>query len=144
MLIVMKMAAYFEFRIVIKLLVMACIHYDIPAPNICQSLEFFFSFPVSDSLFSSAGYTFGAPTPPPGSPYSPVQVTQLELLTKGFNHQNIIIQQQPDYHHPPSPKKAQQIHTVRNCLLHYQEISVLKNLALILVDLTNSARVNID
>ncbi|XP_018573680.1 protein winged eye isoform X2 [Anoplophora glabripennis] len=59
---------------------------------------------VSDSLFSTSGYTFGAPTPPPGSPYSPIPVTQLELLTKGFNS-NIIIQQ-PDY--PPSPKKAQE------------------------------------
>ncbi|KRT84879.1 hypothetical protein AMK59_1993, partial [Oryctes borbonicus] len=49
----------------------------------------------------STGYTFGAPTPPPGSPYSPVPVTQLELLTKGFNS-NIIIQQ-PEY--PLSPKK---------------------------------------
>ncbi|KAJ3646267.1 hypothetical protein Zmor_023861 [Zophobas morio] len=56
-----------------------------------------------DSLFSSAGYTFGAPTPPPGSPYSPVPVTQLELFAKGFNS-NIIIQQ-PDY--PVSPKKLQ-------------------------------------
>lgn len=65
-------------------------------------LTLFSSFTVSDSLFSSTGYTFGAPTPPPGSPYSPVHVTQLELL-KGFNS-NIIIQQ-PDY--PPSPKKAQ-------------------------------------
>nr|CAH7723316.1 unnamed protein product [Callosobruchus chinensis] len=44
----------------------------------------------SDSLFSAAaaaaaaGYTaFGAPTPPPGSPYSPVPVAQLELLAKG-------------------------------------------------------------
>lgn len=66
-------------------------------------LQIFF-FSVSDSLFSSAGYTFGAPTPPPGSPYSPVQVTQLELLAKGFTNSNIIIQQ-PDY--PPSPKKPQ-------------------------------------
>jgi hypothetical protein len=56
-----------------------------------------------DSLFSSTGYTFGAPTPPPGSPYSPVPVTQLELLAKGFNS-NIIIQQ-PDY--PLSPKRLQ-------------------------------------
>ncbi|XP_044253673.1 protein winged eye isoform X2 [Tribolium madens] len=61
------------------------------------------SFYHKDSLFSTAGYTFGAPTPPPGSPYSPVPVTQLELLTKGFNS-NIIIQQ-PDY--PISPKKLQ-------------------------------------
>lgn len=45
-----------------------------------------------DSFFPSGGYTFGAPTPPPGSPYSPVPVTQLELLTKGFNP-NIVIQQ---------------------------------------------------
>jgi hypothetical protein len=56
-----------------------------------------------DSLFSPTGYTFGAPTPPPGSPYSPVPVTQLELLAKGFNS-NIIIQQ-PDY--PLSPKRLQ-------------------------------------
>lgn len=54
-----------------------------------------------ESLFSSAGYTFGAPTPPPGSPYSPVAANQLELFAKGFNS-NIIIHQ-PDY--PPSPRK---------------------------------------
>lgn len=31
------------------------------------------------------GYTWGAPTPPPGSPYSPVPgVTQLELLAKNL------------------------------------------------------------
>ncbi|CAH0564851.1 unnamed protein product [Brassicogethes aeneus] len=58
---------------------------------------------VSDSLFSTTGYTFGAPTPPPGSPYSPIPVAQLELLTKGFNSN--IIQIQPDY--PSSPKKVQ-------------------------------------
>ncbi|KAF2880243.1 hypothetical protein ILUMI_25928, partial [Ignelater luminosus] len=58
-----------------------------------------------ESLFSSTGYTFGAPTPPPGSPYSPVAATQLELLTKGFNS-NIIIHQ-PDF--PLSPKKPSQI-----------------------------------
>ncbi|KAK9708856.1 hypothetical protein QE152_g26957 [Popillia japonica] len=57
-------------------------------------------FPEVYAVFST-GYTFGAPTPPPGSPYSPVPVTQLELLTKGFNS-NIIIQQ-PEY--PVSPKK---------------------------------------
>ncbi|KAL0131790.1 hypothetical protein PUN28_002974 [Cardiocondyla obscurior] len=45
---------------------------------------------VSESVFSAAvgvgvgGYTWGAPTPPPGSPYSPVPVTQLELLAKNF------------------------------------------------------------
>ncbi|KAF5302568.1 hypothetical protein FQA39_LY10186 [Lamprigera yunnana] len=60
------------------------------------------TFPV-ESLFSSAGYTFGAPTPPPGSPYSPVTATQLELFTKGFNS-NVIIHQ-PDI--PISPKKNQ-------------------------------------
>lgn len=38
-------------------------------------------------------YSF-APTPPPGSPYSPLPVTHLELLTKNFNNNNIIIQQQ--------------------------------------------------
>lgn len=68
-----------------------------------------FAFLVSDSLFST-GYTFGAPTPPPGSPYSPVPVTQLEFLTKGFNPSNIItIQQQSDYHQHQgqSPKKIQ-------------------------------------
>ncbi|KYB26014.1 protein winged eye isoform X2 [Tribolium castaneum] len=64
-----------------------------------------------DSLFSTAGYTFGAPTPPPGSPYSPVPVTQLELLTKGFNS-NIIIQQ-PDY--PISPKKLQEKRCDEKC-----------------------------
>ncbi|XP_076275170.1 BAH domain and coiled-coil containing protein winged eye isoform X2 [Rhynchophorus ferrugineus] len=58
---------------------------------------------VSDSLFSATGYTFGAPTPPPGSPYSPIPVAQLELLAKGFSN-NIIIQQ-PDF--PVSPKKIQ-------------------------------------
>ncbi|XP_017774619.1 PREDICTED: protein winged eye [Nicrophorus vespilloides] len=57
-----------------------------------------------DSLFAS-GYTLGAPTPPPGSPYSPVPVTQLEFLTKGFNS-NIIIQQ-PEF--SPSPTKKHQI-----------------------------------
>ncbi|XP_044760719.1 protein winged eye isoform X2 [Coccinella septempunctata] len=62
------------------------------------------SHKVSDSLFSSTGYTFGAPTPPPGSPYSPIPVTQLELLTKGINS-NIIIQQATDY--SLSPKKVQ-------------------------------------
>lgn len=56
---------------------------------------------VSESLFASSGYTFGAPTPPPGSPYSPVPVTHLDVLTKGFNS-NIIIQQ-PEY--PSTPKK---------------------------------------
>ncbi|XP_050299143.1 protein winged eye isoform X2 [Anthonomus grandis grandis] len=61
---------------------------------------------VSDSLFSATGYTFGAPTPPPGSPYSPIPVTQLELLTKGYSTNNIIIQQSQDYH-PASPKKVQ-------------------------------------
>lgn len=46
--------------------------------------------PVSESVFSAAvgvgvgGYTWGAPTPPPGSPYSPVPVTQLELLAKNL------------------------------------------------------------
>lgn len=60
---------------------------------------------IPESLFSTAGYTFGAPTPPPGSPYSPVAATQLELLTKGFNS-NIIIHQ-PDF--PLSPKKPPQI-----------------------------------
>lgn len=41
-------------------------------------------------MFSAAvgvgvgGYTWGAPTPPPGSPYSPVPVTQLELLAKNL------------------------------------------------------------
>ncbi|KAF7995937.1 hypothetical protein HCN44_007044 [Aphidius gifuensis] len=45
---------------------------------------------VSESMFSAAvgvgvgGYTWGAPTPPPGSPYSPVPVTQLELLAKNL------------------------------------------------------------
>lgn len=47
---------------------------------------------VSESVFSAAvgvgvgvgGYTWGAPTPPPGSPYSPVPVTQLELLAKSL------------------------------------------------------------
>ncbi|XP_008559177.1 uncharacterized protein LOC103579528 isoform X3 [Microplitis demolitor] len=46
---------------------------------------------VSESVFSAAvgvgvgGYTWGAPTPPPGSPYSPVPgVTQLELLAKNL------------------------------------------------------------
>ncbi|XP_060522876.1 protein winged eye isoform X2 [Cylas formicarius] len=62
---------------------------------------------VSDSLFSATGYTFGAPTPPPGSPYSPIPVAQLELLAKGFTNSNIIIQQPADF--PPSPKKLQQI-----------------------------------
>lgn len=41
-------------------------------------------FTVTDSLFSTSNYTFGAPTPPPGSPYSPVPVSQLELLAKGI------------------------------------------------------------
>uniref|UniRef100_A0AAR5QE85 BAH domain-containing protein n=1 Tax=Dendroctonus ponderosae TaxID=77166 RepID=A0AAR5QE85_DENPD len=58
---------------------------------------------VSDSLFSATGYTFGASTPPPGSPYSPIPVAQLELLTKGYSNNIIIQQQPPDY--PPSPKK---------------------------------------
>ncbi|KAL3274606.1 hypothetical protein HHI36_015987 [Cryptolaemus montrouzieri] len=62
------------------------------------------SHKVSDSLFSSTGYTFGAPTPPPGSPYSPIPVAQLELLTKGINS-NIIIQQSSDF--SLSPKKVQ-------------------------------------
>ncbi|KAK5641574.1 hypothetical protein RI129_010121 [Pyrocoelia pectoralis] len=57
-----------------------------------------------ESLFSSTGYTFGAPTPPPGSPYSPVAASQLELFTKGFNSSNIIIQQ-PEL--SLSPKKSQ-------------------------------------
>ncbi|KAJ8986139.1 hypothetical protein NQ317_005611 [Molorchus minor] len=65
----------------------------------------------ADSLFSTAGYTFGAPTPPPGSPYSPIPVAQLELLAKGFNS-NIIIQQ-PDY--PPSPKKIVDKHCDEKC-----------------------------
>ncbi|XP_046744501.1 uncharacterized protein LOC124410294 isoform X2 [Diprion similis] len=47
---------------------------------------------VSESVFSAAvgvgvgvgGYTWGAPTPPPGSPYSPGPVTQLELLAKNL------------------------------------------------------------
>ena len=51
-------------------------------------------------MFSS-GYTLGALTPPPGSPYSPIPGAQLEFLTKGFNS-NIIIQQQE---FPLSPKK---------------------------------------
>ncbi|XP_045477798.1 protein winged eye isoform X2 [Harmonia axyridis] len=62
------------------------------------------SHKVSDSLFSSTGYTFGVPTPPPGSPYSPIPVAQLELLTKGINS-NIIIQQASDF--SLSPKKVQ-------------------------------------
>ncbi|XP_018326455.1 uncharacterized protein LOC108737835 [Agrilus planipennis] len=57
-----------------------------------------------ESLFSSAGYTFGAPTPPPGSPYSPVTSSQLELFAKGYNS-NIIIQQPSDF--TLSPKKGQ-------------------------------------
>lgn len=57
-----------------------------------------------DSLFSSTGYTFGAPTPPPGSPYSPIPVAQLELLSKGLNS-NIIIQS-TDYN-AIATKKAQ-------------------------------------
>lgn len=68
---------------------------------------------VSDSLFST-GYTFGAPTPPPGSPYSPVPVAQLEFLTKGFNASNIIAIQQPSEYQSQlqpqsqaSPKKIQ-------------------------------------
>lgn len=62
-------------------------------------------------MFSSTGYTFGAPTPPPGSPYSPIPVTtQLELLTKGYNSSIII--QPPDY--PPSPKKLQITTTTNN------------------------------
>ncbi|KAG5899192.1 hypothetical protein JTB14_026945 [Gonioctena quinquepunctata] len=76
---------------------------------------------VSDSLFSASGYTFGSPTPPPGSPYSPIPVTQLELLAKGFNS-NIIIQQQPatggnDFYRPQSPKKIQekQAHCEEKC-----------------------------
>ncbi|XP_044731494.1 protein winged eye isoform X2 [Chrysoperla carnea] len=40
-------------------------------------------------------YSFGAPTPPPGSPYSPLPVTHLELLAKSFNNNSIIIQQTP-------------------------------------------------
>ncbi|KAF5296495.1 hypothetical protein FQR65_LT01484 [Abscondita terminalis] len=64
-----------------------------------------------ESLFSSAGYTFGAPTPPPGSPYSPVTAAQLELFTKGFNS-NIIIHQ-PDV--PLSPKKSQEKKCEEKC-----------------------------
>lgn len=60
---------------------------------------------VSDSLFSATGYTFGTSTPPPGSPYSPIPVAQLELLTKGYSNNIIIQQQPPDY--PSSPKKIQ-------------------------------------
>lgn len=62
-------------------------------------------------MFSSAGYTFGAPTPPPGSPYSPVHVAQLELLAKGFNSSIVI--QQPD--HPPSPRKPERRCEERCC-----------------------------
>lgn len=36
------------------------------------------------SAVGVGGYTWGAPTPPPGSPYSPVPVTQLELLAKNL------------------------------------------------------------
>ncbi|XP_066137467.1 protein winged eye isoform X1 [Euwallacea fornicatus] len=60
---------------------------------------------VSDSLFSATGYTFGASTPPPGSPYSPIPVAQLELLTKGYSNNIIIQQSAPDF--PSSPKKVQ-------------------------------------
>ncbi|KAL1497393.1 hypothetical protein ABEB36_008371 [Hypothenemus hampei] len=56
---------------------------------------------VADSLFSATGYAFGAPTTPPGSPYSPVPLAQVELYAKGFSN-NIIIQ---DF--PTSPKKIQ-------------------------------------
>ncbi|KAK9883443.1 hypothetical protein WA026_001620 [Henosepilachna vigintioctopunctata] len=69
-----------------------------------QYQQLFNLFSVSDSLFSSTGYTFGVPTPPPGSPYSPIPVTQLELLAKGINS-NIIIQQASDF--SLSPKKVQ-------------------------------------
>lgn len=65
-----------------------------------------FCITVSDSLFSATGYTFGAPTPPPGSPYSPIPVAQLELLTKGYSN-NIIIQQSTPADFPLSPKKVQ-------------------------------------
>lgn len=87
-----------------------CYLLGVPKYRRCLSQTFFFL--VSDSLFSSTGYTFGAPTPPPGSPYSPVQVTQLELLAKGFTNSNIIIQQ-PDY--PPSPKKPQLQENNKRC-----------------------------
>ncbi|CAG9860481.1 unnamed protein product [Phyllotreta striolata] len=54
--------------------------YQHPTDNIFHT-----SYKVSDSLFSTTSYTFGAPTPPPGSPYSPVPLGQLELFTKGLN-----------------------------------------------------------
>ncbi|CAH1110628.1 unnamed protein product [Psylliodes chrysocephalus] len=54
--------------------------YQPPSENIFHT-----SYKVSDSLFSTTSYTFGAPTPPPGSPYSPVPVGQLELFAKGMN-----------------------------------------------------------
>lgn len=73
---------------------------------------------VSESLFSAAvgvgltGCTWGAPTPPPGSPYSPVPVTQLELLAK--NLANLAPPPPPAPPPLPPPSSAQQALSLQN------------------------------
>ncbi|CAG9812501.1 unnamed protein product [Phaedon cochleariae] len=65
-----------------------------------------------DVLFPSWGYTFGTPTPPPGSPYSPVPVAQLELFAKSINS-SIVIQQPADL--SLSQRQGQENHCDDKC-----------------------------
>uniref|UniRef100_A0A6P7FNX5 Protein winged eye isoform X1 n=1 Tax=Diabrotica virgifera virgifera TaxID=50390 RepID=A0A6P7FNX5_DIAVI len=83
--------------------------YQQPSDNIFHT-----SYKVSDSLFSTTSYTFGAPTPPPGSPYSPIPVGQLELLAKGLNT-NLLQPVDATLSLQQSPKKLQDKHCDKCC-----------------------------
>ncbi|XP_072388415.1 uncharacterized protein wge isoform X2 [Diabrotica undecimpunctata] len=83
--------------------------YQQPSDNIFHT-----SYKVSDSLFSTTSYTFGAPTPPPGSPYSPIPVGQLELLAKGLNT-NLLQPVDASLSLQQSPKKFQDKHCDKCC-----------------------------
>ncbi|XP_056638735.1 protein winged eye isoform X2 [Diorhabda sublineata] len=83
--------------------------YPQPTDNIFQT-----SYKVSDSLFSTTSYTFGAPTPPPGSPYSPIPIGQFELLAKGINS-NLLQPVDASLALQQSPKKIHEKHCEKCC-----------------------------